>query len=683
MKQILFFYLAFFSSGILLSQDYPIAVDDYVEGRLGEHVEINILQNDYHPNGVPFSLVTSNDNFHDSVFTYYIDYEEYYNNPTNDTIKFSYFIIDENGNYNIDQSMAYVHLIIKDNDYYDYLELNKIRSKIQASGIQFWPGGIVPHDPLSDLPVYEFPKESGKTTVFNSSVWVGGLDAFDSLHIAAERYRQQGIDYWPGPVSKNGAELSIDTSTVVKWQNTWKLTKEDIIYHKQHFGDEGYQPMEDIATWPAQGDPDMMQAEYLAPFVDVDGDGNYNPMEGDYPLIRGEQCVYFIINDQRSHGETGSLPLGIELHGMAYEFHDTIVLPMDNTLFFSYKIFNRSENEYHDTYIGLFTDFDLGYSWDDFVGCDVARGAYYGYNGDSIDDNTDGNGYGDFIPAQGIVILGGPLMDENGMDDPTGQCDESINGVGFGDGVVDNERYGMKKFIWFNNSGVQGDPQTGLEYYSFLNGIWKDGTAMEYGGNGHVSSGAYGPSANFMFPGLTDPCFWGTNGEEPYGPIDWTEETAENTPGDRRGLSVMGPFTFEPGSMERVDIAYVSAFPAADKTAVETLMEFIDVVKDKYYEDPTYFGYQWLGVEQEEINQVENNLFVYPNPVVNQLSFIYEGKDQTAVYQINDLMGKTIFTGTTNKGELVSKDLSGLPAGIYIISVADSEKIYSTKVIKK
>jgi len=282
-----------------------------------------------------------------------------------------------------------------------------------------------------------------------------------------------------------------------------------------------------------------------------------------------------------------------------------------------------------------------------------------------------------------MVILGGPLMDANGIDDDSGQCDESINGVGFGDWVIDNERYGMKKFLWFNNSGtVQGDPGIASEYYGYLRSIWKDGTAMEYGGNGHVSSGAYGPSANFMFPGLTDPCFWGTNGEEPYGPVDWTEETAENTPGDRRGLSVMGPFTFEPGSMERVDIAYVSAFPAGDKTAVETLMEFIDVVKEKYYEDPTYFGYQWLGVEQQKV-QSKNNLFVYPNPVTNQLNFIYNGNDKTAVYQISDLMGKTVLSGIVGKGELLSKDLSGLPAGIYLISISDSEKHYSTKVIKK
>ncbi len=370
---------------------------------------------------------------------------------------------------------------------------------------------------------------------------------------------------------------------------------------------------------------------------------------------------------------------------MAYEFYSDEVLPMNNTLFFSYKIFNRSATSYTDTYIGLFTDFDIGFAQDDYVGCDVARGAYYGYNGDSIDGNGEPGTYGNFIPAQGITILGGPLMDADGIDNPSGGCDESINGVGFGDDVADNERYGMSKFIYFNNGGLspQSDPSTASEYYNYLKGIWKDGTVMEYGGNGHINSGAYGPAANFMFPGLSDPCFLGTGGEEPFGPIDWTETSAGNTPGDRRGLSVMGPFTFEPGTMERVDIAFVSAFPDDDNTAVEQLMNYIDVVKAEYQEDPTYFGYQWLGIEDEKVETTASKLITYPNPVDNLLTFIYEGNYNTATYKLTDIMGKIIITGNVNKDESNIIDLSKLTSGLFILTVKDTKNMYTTKVIKR
>ncbi len=81
--------------------------------------------------------------------------------------------------------------------------------------------------------------------------------------------------------------------------------------------------------------------------------------------------------------------------------------------------------------------------------------------------------YGANPPAQGIVVLGGPYMDADGEDNPSGECDESINGVGFGDGIMDNERFGMNKFIYFNNGGLpySNDPSYDFQYYNYLKGI--------------------------------------------------------------------------------------------------------------------------------------------------------------------------------------------------------------------
>ena len=680
MQRTLLLLLSVLFAGCLLSQNNPVANDDFFKVKLGETVTLNVINNDYHPDNLSFRIFNAGESvsFTDSTITYNIDYEMYYNLYSSDTLVYSYIIIDENGNAGAESS-AHVYINIE-NNYFDFLDHNNIRARIQASGLQFWPGP----SQIDNLPVFEFPKGSKKNTIFNSTLWVGGIDELGELKLAAERYRQEGMDYWPGPLSSDGTDLSIDTSTVIEWQNVWKLTKEEIIYHKFHWMETGYQPVENIANWPAHGDQDLNQAEYLAPFIDVDGDSIYNPMEGDYPLIRGDQCIYFIINDLRQHNETGGEALGLEIHGMAYEFYSNEIEPMNNTLFFSYKIFNRSSHTYNDTYIGLFTDFDIGYAADDYVGCDVGRGAYYGYNGDSIDGDGEPESYGDVIPAQGIVILGGPLMDANGVDDPDGECNESINGVGFGDGIEDNERYGMKKFMYFNNGGnpTQSDPSIAPEYYNYLKGIWKDGTVMEYGGNGHVSSGAYGPAANFMFPELSDPCFWGTNGEEPYGPVEWTETSAGNPPNDRRGLSVMGPFTFEPESMERIDIAFVAAFPEGENSAIDQLMYSIDIVKDEYYQDPTYFGYQWLGIEDNKI-ETNNRLVTYPNPVTNNLTVIYEGDDENASYKLTDIMGKVIFTGKIKKEESITLDLEKLNNGMFVVSVIDKKMIYSSKVIKK
>ena len=168
MKQFLLLFIALVISGSLLSQNVPVAVDDYVDVSLGDLVTVNVIENDYHPDSLSFWVNNGYGavSFTDSTITYNINYELYYSNT--DTIEFCYTIMDENGNSGI-ESIGRVFLNIKNNNYYDFLDHNNIRAKVQASGLQFWngPGGNY---------VFEFPKGSGKNTVFSSYLWVGGND---------------------------------------------------------------------------------------------------------------------------------------------------------------------------------------------------------------------------------------------------------------------------------------------------------------------------------------------------------------------------------------------------------------------------------------------------------------------------------------------------------------------------
>ncbi len=135
----------------------------------------------------------------------------------------------------------------------------------------------------------------------------------------------------------------------------------------------------------------------------------------------------------------------------------------------------------------------------------------------------------------------------------------AINGVNFGDGIVDNERFGMRRFVYHNNdNSVVGDPDVAYEYYYMLRGYWKDGTKMKYGANAHSSNGATAPECDFMFPGLTDLCNWGTKGVDPdpnqYGDGGWTEANVGNAPKDRRFMQSAGPFTLKAGSVNYITV---------------------------------------------------------------------------------------------------------------------------------
>ena len=136
---------------------------------------------------------------------------------------------------------------------------------------------------------------------------------------------------------------------------------------------------------------------------------------------------------------------------------------------------------------------------------------------------------------------------------------EAINGVNFGDGIVDNERFGMRRFVYHNNdNSVVGDPDVAFEYYNMLRGLWKDNLKMKYGANAHPQNGATGPDCDFMFPGLSDPCNWGTMGEDPniaqYGANGWTESAVGNAPADRRFMQSAGPFTLRAGAVNYITV---------------------------------------------------------------------------------------------------------------------------------
>ena len=73
-----------------------------------------------------------------------------------------------------------------------------------------------------------------------------------------------------------------------------------------------------------------------------------------------------------------------------------------------------------------------------------------------------------------------------------------------------------------------------------------------------------------MYPGNTDPLGWGTNGNpQP----NWTEQTANNTPNDRRFVQSAGPFILKPGAVNNITVGIVWARSSAGDpfASVETL----------------------------------------------------------------------------------------------------------------
>lgn len=467
-----------------------------------------------------------------------------------------------------------------------YLELNNVRAMVHTAG-NLW------QIPGQNLSQYEIPKNSGIMALFTSALWLGGTDVNNQLKLAALRYRD-GSDYWTGPLSQGDA--TIDQDDCYKYDQHY-VSSQDLVRQFDGWFNAGvedqqngtnlqatnypnYQVPDFIKKWPAHGDPSKGQDYYLAPFYDRDEDGNYSWENGDYPWydfkndkeckvdrrvsLYGDLNFWWVLNDKGNiHTETGGDPIGMEIRAQAFAFatNDEI----NNMTFYNYELINRGTQTLYNTYFGVFIDGALGDPFDDYVGCDVNRGLGYLYNGDNFDGNNQGyKGYGAAPPAVGVDFFEGPFQDDDEIDNGFGiGPNEALNGIGYGDGIVDNERFGMRRFLYYINTGgganpAQTDPTSASDYYNFLRGRWKDNTPFYYGGNGHISdpNTDFNTPCDFMFPGDTDPLGWGTGGVPQ---ALWTEQTANNLPYDRRFLQSAGPFILKPGAVNNITVGVVWA----------------------------------------------------------------------------------------------------------------------------
>ena len=491
---------------------------------------------------------------------------------------------------------------------------------------------------------YYIPKEGTATSLFAGALWIGGLDVNGQLKLAAQKFRQGGLDYWTGPLTIDGT-ASVDVETCAEYDRHYEVTRNEVDlflgwWSSTNKDEEypGYSIPESFYSWPAHGDVSLNQSYYLAPFKDVDGDGDYDPENGDYPyydienelcpsnfkgdasyvpdptpeteigiveggllvdqILKGDQTLWWVFNDKGDfHSESEGAAIGLEIRAQAFAFTTNDVI--NNMTFYSYEIINRSTFRLTETYFSPWVDTDLGKADDDFVGCDVERGLGYCYNGKAVDGSGEPESYGTQPPAIGVDFFQGPYLDADGDDNPRYNLviingdttyeqivNESINGINFGNGIVDDERYGMRRFVFHNNGGpaYMSDPGVAPEYYNLLRGIWKDNTEMRYGGNAHVSSGAVGPACDFMFPGDSDPWNWGTRGLPPNGGYNvngkyWTEEEAGNQPADRRFMQSAGPFVLEPGAVNYITVGIPWARAASGGPFAS--VELLRVVDDK------------------------------------------------------------------------------------------------------
>lgn len=452
-------------------------------------------------------------------------------------------------------------------------DINNVRARLTTGGDVWW-------DRNDGKYIVPKPLEAGDkevSSIFAGGVWLGGVQE-GGYKVAAQQYGNGGgdsRDFWTGPLNPtNDPTLRGTTadSICADWDRFWVVTGDEIddhisSYNAARSNGTDYDPADiplGVKGWPGKGNPFFVQinnfelpntTQGLGAFWDEDGDEKYNPAMGDFPIIEIEGCntapqypdqmFFWIYNDAGNvHTETNGdkIKMEIQVQSFAYETNDAL----NDMTFQRYKLINRASNRIDSTFFAMWVDADLGCFTDDYIGCDTTRSLAYYYNVDNEDGDVgtqcgDVETYGTTIPAIGIDYFRGPkepLFDELG--NPI--LDE------FGE-QVENE-LGMSSFTYFNNPGqgnppgAETDPNTVIEYYRYMSGLWRNGSPFTEGGN------AYGGTTpvKYVFP---DP---------PNDQAGWsmcTASDANNPEYDRRTVQASGPFVLLPGAVNELIVGAV------------------------------------------------------------------------------------------------------------------------------
>ncbi len=525
------------------------------------------------------------------------------------------------------------------------IDINNVSATIPVHGDLFW-------DPASGNAGVDFPKGTGLNPTFLTSLWMSAHTS-TARYVAAQLYRQAGNDYWPGPLTGANPITNVESS---KWARVWKVSFFEINNHIKNTNRTTSNTPKDILEWPAKGNTRakgnnglaLTVSQDMAPFVDVDNDGVYDALKGDYPKIKGDQMLWWVFNDNGpAHDNTNGRPLNVQVKASAYAYKRNTVL--DNIIYFDFNITNKSIIDYNDFRIATFADVDLGYYRDDYIGFDSARRMGFVYNGTKIDGAGQQNGYGTQMPMSGYVVLEQP-----------------------GDNANKNTPLGG--FVYYNNDAtVIGNPQNDVEYDNYLRSKMRDGSPFVNDFSGaHIISDArgVGPATKYVFTG------------NPADTAEWSECNCNNPVGDRRFLLTSNDYAFKSGSTTTFSFALVvsdldtnQACPNVDLSSIKKLA---DTARNRFLNPPKSY------VSVAGVSNV-NHLPLYPNPVKEQLYITLPNAVQDAASQVvmyNTLGEKMKFIYKFS-GSNIQVDTQTLPTGAYYIIYVSKGIQYTGRFIKE
>ncbi len=395
---------------------------------------------------------------------------------------------------------------------------------------------ISSYGPFADL--VSWPKVNSKRVVSSAGLWVIGIHReTNSLRTAVTEY---AAEFQPGPIltkyntTTNKVTPGVDIGDPNDpLYHIYKIQKKDSL---------GGNP--DYDNWPG---------DLGAPYIDIDGDGQWTPGV-DRPKLWGDQELWCVYNDANPsiHGVGATQPIGIEVQATYFGFTQSSAL--GNVMFIRWKIINKSDADYDSVLISLWSDIDLGSISDNYAGVDVSRNLAFVY----IARDTDAV-YGKRSPAAGFILLQGPRI-------------RNQDSTAFFEGGKINGYYNIPIYShivnFFNGDPSYDDPFDPPTSFP----------SKAYGyQNGYISN----TGNPFIDPVTGKPTKFVMSGD-PVTRTGWTMDKSFPGGEDVRSLISPGPFTLARGDTQEIVGAFVIAQGTDRLNSIELLRKYADLAQEGF-----------------------------------------------------------------------------------------------------
>jgi len=202
---------------------------------------------------------------------------------------------------------------------------------------------------------------------------MGGIDATNSLRVSAKQYLDFE-NYLPGLLNDDSG--LVDEITCENWNQGFTVKRANIDDHILDYEADGQiteSTSDDIMFYPAIGNPhfeqkfgfELPQSNQggLAEFKDRNGNGQYEPLEGGYPLIRGTESTFWVSNDMQEDNEDP-----IQMEFLVNSSINSAAIELAFSSMIDMKAIYHGKQSLSNFYFGLWIDADLGCVVNDQVG---------------------------------------------------------------------------------------------------------------------------------------------------------------------------------------------------------------------------------------------------------------------------------------------------------------------------